>query len=166
MTIKKISGDWVTYKYGWRFLPAAWLLVFTPFVSVLGVIWVRRQGWQGGSIFLLVSLSFVLLIGWVLLLGLSDISINDEEICRTAFGITWQKMKWSDAIRLRISKSRNPQDGKLTRSYVLVSARDRGTFFSRRITFQEREVGMNELLNKMKICLAQHNVSITDVSTQ
>lgn len=166
MTIKNFSDDWVTYKYSWRFLPAAFLLIFTPFVTSLGVIWILREGWQGGSAFLLFSLSFVLLIGWTLLLGLSDISINDEEICRTAFGITWQKMKWSDVIRLRISQSRNPQDGKLTRSYVLVSAKGRGTFFSRRITFQERAVGMNELLNKMKICLAQHNVSITDVSTQ
>lgn len=138
--------------------------MFTPFVLVLGVTWVIRQGWPGGSVFIILSLSFELFVGWALLLGLSDILVNDEGIRRVAYGICWQEMRWSDIARVCITRSRNPQVGQLTRSYVLISETNLGNCLTRRITFQERNEGMSDLIVKMETCLALHKILVTNIS--
>jgi hypothetical protein len=164
MPMGAVMAKEVTYKYKWRFLPAAWLLVFGPFCIFLGVAWVSRQGWQGGILFLLISLTFVTLIGWLLIIGLANISIDNEGISRKIFGVTWQKMKWIDMVRLHISNSLNPENGRTTRSYVLVASKGHARFFSKRITFQERKEGMTELLSKMNYCITQHGIRVVDKS--
>lgn len=153
----------ITYKYKWRFLPAAWILAFAPLCVFLGVAWISRQGWMGGVIFLLVSLLLVILVGWVLVMGLANVSINNKGISRQAFGVTWQNMEWIAVRRIHISNSMNPENGKITRSYVLVASKEHSCLFSKRITFQERK-SMTELLKKMNDCIVQHGIQVVDMS--
>jgi hypothetical protein len=152
----------ITYKYKWRFMPLAWLLVFTPLCVVLGVISVLRQGWTDGSGFLLISLSFVFAMGWILLMAVSDVVVDDVQISRVAFGVTLRAIAWRAMKRISCFTSINPEDGKRVRQFVFVSEKGAGDFFSRRIIFQERLIGMSDLLEKIKFCANEHNVQIVD----
>jgi hypothetical protein len=157
--------DSVVYQYKWRFLPLAWLVGLTPLVVYLGVTWIFRQGWPGGVCFLLISLAFVLAGGWVLIVGLADIVIDDEGISRMFLGAISQRMAWIHVARIHISNSESPEDGQSVRSFLFVSSKGPGNFFSRRITFQESKQGMSDLLNKMNSCVAHYGVRIIDVSS-
>ena len=162
--MKSAMDEVVTYKYKWRFLPAACLIFFGPLCIFLGVIWITRQGWQGGGLFLLVSLTVVALVWWILLMGLANISIDDEGISRWAFGITWQKIKWIDIARLHISNSQNLENGEPARSYILVASKGHAPFLSKIITFQERKEGMTDLLRKLNQCVIRHGIQVVDKS--
>jgi hypothetical protein len=153
----------ITYKYKWRFLPAVWILCLGSVVIFLGLFWTSKQDRIGGMIFLLVSLIFVVSVGWLLILSLADIYVNKSEISRRAFGLTWQRIRWSDLAKLHISDSQNPENGKRTRSYVFVAKKGTG-FFSRRIIFQERDDGMTQLLKKIHLYIAQYAVPLVDKS--
>jgi hypothetical protein len=154
----------VVYQYKWRFIPFAWLLVLTPFVVYLGVVSIITQGWLDGVSFLVIALSFVLPVGLVLIIGLADVVIDSNGVSRVFFGAISQRMAWVDVARIHISNSKSPEDGQLVRSFLFVSAKGVGNFFSRRITFQERKQGMSALLDKMRSCAQQHRVRIVDVS--
>ncbi|HEV2682575.1 MAG TPA: hypothetical protein VGV14_18885 [Rhodanobacter sp.] len=162
--INQNMSEKITYKYRWRFMPLAWLLIFIPFSIFMGVTWIFRQGWQGGTIFLFISLSFVLLVGCILTMGLANITIDDEGISRVVLGVTLQRINWINLEKLHISNSKNPEDGKPVLSYVFVSSKGVGHFLSRRIIFQERKEGMDTLLKKIKSYVTQYNVPIVNIS--
>ena len=154
------------YRYKWRLLPLVWLAVSVPFCAFFGVVWILRQGWQGGIIFLLISMTFVLLMEWALLLGLADVYVDDSEIVRKAFGATLQRMRWIDMEELRISISRSPENGQSVRSFGFRSKAGKGNLLSRVIVFQERHDGMDALLDMVMKCANTYQLHIVDLSSR
>lgn len=151
----------VTYKYKLRLIPLLWALFFVPLCAYLGATSIFRQGWSAGGVVLLASLSFVLAVAWILVITMSDIVIDDFEISRRAYGVTWQRMSWSDVRKISYRLTMNPEDGKMVRQFVVMPA-NYGLFFSNLIIFQERLVGMRDLLDKLSSCADQHNIKIFD----
>lgn len=156
--------DEVIYKYKWRFLPFAWLGASVLFCIILGAVWVSREGWQGGAIFLLVSLGCSSLITWALLLGLADIYVSDLEIAKKAFGMVFQKAQWTDVDELRITLSKSPENGQMVRSFAFRSKFGKVSFLSWIIIFQERKNGMDALINKVMDCADKYQLRVVDLS--
>jgi|SRR5580698_5343091 hypothetical protein len=159
-------ADRVTYKYKWRLFPLIWLLVLTAFFIWIGIAWISREGWQGGVAFLLISLSLEFAIGWTLIMALADITIDGEQILRRAYGITWQRMAWSDVKRISCRQSMNPEDGKRVRQFVLTSTKGYGLLSTKRIIFQERLTGMRDLLEKFNCCVDQYEIKIVNLDVK
>jgi hypothetical protein len=157
--------DGAVYQYKFRLVPLAWLLCLTPLVIYLGIASIFEEGWFAGGLLLLIFLVVVLTLGWVLIIGLADIVIDDEGISRRFFGAISQRILWANMARIHISSSTNPEDGLPVRSFLFVSSTGIGGLFSKRITFQERKQGMSALLSKMKICANQHGIQMVDVSS-
>jgi hypothetical protein len=131
----------VVYKYKARFVALAWVLGLGPLSIFLGVATILQQGWLDGLPFLLGGLSFVLVIGWILVMSLADVCIDDQQILRRAFGITWQRMRWTDAARLTIVPSMNPENGQPARTFVLRASKGAGAFFFKTNTLSRTKVG-------------------------
>jgi hypothetical protein len=161
--VELTSGE-VVYKYRWRFLPWAWLVVSISFCLFLGIAWTFRQGWLVGLTFLSISLSCSMLMGWVLLLGVADICVNDEELTKRAFGFVFQRTRWSYVEELRITSSKNPEDGHMVRSFALRSKVGSVGALSWIIIFQERRVGMDALIDKIMRCANTRQFRIVDLS--
>jgi hypothetical protein len=70
-------------------------------------------------------------------------------------------MSWSDVRKISYRLTMNPEDGKMVRQFVVMPA-NYGLFFSNLIIFQERLVGMRDLLDKLSSCADQHNIKIFD----
>ena len=75
-----------------------------------------------------------------------------------------EKKKWIDMARIHISNSQNVENGKPARFYVLVASKGHAPFLSKRITFQESEEGMTELLRKLSQCIIRHDIKVVDDS--
>lgn len=161
--MNNLDQERVVYKYKARFMALVCPLLLGPLSVFLGVAITFQQGWFDGMLFLLVSLSFVLQMGWILIVSLADICIDDHEIIRRAFGITWQRMRWADMARLTIAPLRSPGDGQRVRTYVLRASKGAGAFFSRRILIQDRGQGMSFLLTKMMRCVDEHGLEVRDL---
>ena len=86
----------IVYKYKWRFLPLAWLLIFFPVFLAAGVVAIKRQGLSSGALLLVISLTVIAIVYWLLILGLADIHIDDKVVSKRAFGVTWQRVSWVD----------------------------------------------------------------------
>lgn len=156
--------DGIVYKYKWRFLPLAWLALSMSFCIALGVVWIIRQGWQGGVSFLLISLSCSALMCWALLLGLADIYVNDVEIAKKAFGLVVQRTRWNDIEELRITMSKSQENGLMVRSFAFRSKLGNVSLFSWIIVFQERRIGMDALIDKVMNCARTYRLRIVDLS--
>jgi hypothetical protein len=77
-----------------------WMCIALCFIGALTFIRVQQPGpTSDGITALFVSISFVLLVGTVLLFGNSDVVIDDRGISRRLFGWTWQTIRWTN-IRL------------------------------------------------------------------
>jgi hypothetical protein len=150
----------VTYKYKWRLMPFVWLLILTPLFIWIGAAWISREGWQGGISFLSISLSLEFVIGWTLIMALADITVDDEQVSRKAYGVTWQRIAWSDVKRVTCFHNMNPEDGKRVRQFVLTSTKSHGLLSTKRITFQERLIGMGDFLEKFDECIEHHKIKI------
>ncbi|HEV2682574.1 MAG TPA: hypothetical protein VGV14_18880 [Rhodanobacter sp.] len=157
----------VRYRYKWRLLPLIWMSFFVPFSIYMGIYAISPKGGGGlsGWLILLILPTFMLFIGWVVILGVSDVVMCDQGIYRMAFGITWQKMRWIDVAEIRISNTVSPADGKKVRSFLFVASKESGAFLSRRIAFQERKRGMEYLLNRMNTCISRYGIEVVDTST-
>ena len=156
----------VIYKYKWRALPILWTLVMTSLCLFLGFADIPREGALIGLSISLVSTLIVLAIAWTLFLSLSDIYIDGDEITRQALGLTWQRIRWSEAKRLTIVMSKNPEDGHVVRSFVVEALKGTVRFGSRRIAFQEREQEMAALLDALMSCVHRHNIKIDDMTVR
>jgi hypothetical protein len=157
-----VDGGRMIYKFRWRFLPCLWLVVFFPFSIFFGVAWMHRDGVLGGVIFLAVAMIFVLLVGLLLLMALSDIEVDEVGIARRVLAFRWQSLRWVDLSKIHVSMSKNPQNGQDVRAFVFVARPGVGAFFSRRITFQERQPEMLPLLQEIHRYISLYKVVIED----
>jgi hypothetical protein len=90
------SGASSAFSFAGQFLVMLWMCVVLCIVGLLGFTWIRQAGVAGGITFLVVSISFVLLIGFLLLAGRSDVLVDDQGISRRLFGWTWQTIQWGN----------------------------------------------------------------------
>jgi hypothetical protein len=90
-----------SFRFSGRLLAILiWMGIALCFIGTLTFIRVQQPGAPTGGITVLVmSISFVLLVGAVLLFGNSDVVIDEQGISRRLFGWTWQTVRWTN-IRL------------------------------------------------------------------
>lgn len=155
--------DTVTYRYKLRFFPLIWMAIFLPLSIFLGKAMCSESGLIDGSALFVATLFGVTLIGCLLLTALADVTVDDIEISRSAFGVTWQKARWDQIVQLTVVPSTNPEDGACVRQFVFRSKDRSVSLFSRRILFQERANGMNELLQKIDACVARNHIVVRDL---
>lgn len=92
----RIVSNITVFKFRGQYLIALWMCVTSGLCIFLGGIWIKRDGALGGGIFLLISLSLIILVGGLILAGRSVLSIDDQCLSRQIFGKTWQKIKWEN----------------------------------------------------------------------
>jgi hypothetical protein len=88
-----------SFRFAGRLLVILWMCIALCFIGVLTFIRNRQPGATGGITVLVMSISFVLLVGAVLLFGRSDVVIDEKGISRRLFGWTWKTVHWPN-IRL------------------------------------------------------------------
>jgi hypothetical protein len=93
-----MSYQAATCGESFRFPGRLWVILWTglalTFIGVLTFIRIRQPGATGGIGVLVTSISFVLLLGAVLLFGRSDVVIDDQGISQRLFGWTWKAVCW------------------------------------------------------------------------
>jgi len=144
-------------------LPAVFSAASNAILLWIGIGTISRGDLPAGSIFLLISIPISLLITWVLILGLADISVDDAGLRRKAFGIVWQEVKWKDVSSVRIFNTTNPDNGKKVRSFLLITKG--APLASRRIGFQESSVNMEPLAQEVVRQVAIHAIRAVDKTT-
>lgn len=157
-----MNNDVITYRYKWHFVPLVWTVTALPLSVSLGMVAIRRYGDVEALAISSIALLFVLVVDWLLLTSASDVHISDAEITRSAYGLTWQRLKWSDVEKILIRPSMNPRDGSKTRSFILRAKKGSSSAFSRVIAFQERPESMKPLVAKLMSCVRDHQLPIVD----
>lgn len=143
-------------------MPLAWTVISVALSIFFGIATVRRYDVSEVLTITSIALLFSLVVGWLLLIGASDVHITDVDITRSAYGITWQRLKWSDVERISFRPAMNYLDGSKTRSFILRAKRGTASAFSRVIAFQERPDGMKPLVAKLMSCVRDHQLPIVD----
>jgi hypothetical protein len=93
-------------------------------------------------------------------MALSDIEVDEVGIARRVLAFRWQSLRWVDLSKIHVSMSKNPQNGQDVRAFVFVARPGVGAFFSRRITFQERQPEMLPLLQEIHRYISLYKVVI------
>lgn len=144
-------------------MPLVWTVISVALsITFFGIATVRRYDASEVLAITSIALLFSVVVGWLLLIGASDVHISDEEITRSAYGVTWQRLKWSDVERISFRPTMNYLDGSKTRSFILRAKKGSSSAFSRVIAFQERPDGMKTLVAKLMSCVRDHQLPIVD----
>jgi hypothetical protein len=157
-----VNSDVITYRYKWHIVPLVWTITALPLSISLSITAVREYGGLEALAISSIALLFVLIVDWLIFMSVSDIRISDTEIARSAYGVTWQRLKWSDIERVSIRQTMNYQDGARTRSFALRGKKKSSSLLSRVIIFQERPDSMKPLIEKLTSCAKHHQLPIVD----
>jgi hypothetical protein len=150
----------LTYRYKFFFLPAVVAVTLGLVIFWIGFGTIARGDWYSGVVFLLVSLPLLLSIVWILVLGLADVCVNDDELYRKAFGVVWQRVYWKKVSHVRIFNTVDPESGRKVRSFLFITSGER--IGARRIGFQERPAGMDSLIKEIFKRIEKYNIEIID----
>lgn len=78
----------------------AWTMVVTGLVIFMGSQVVAQSGWVVATVFFTIAFLFIFWYGGMVVLGASDIVIDDTGISRVLFGMTWVRITWKNMSRI------------------------------------------------------------------
>lgn len=97
-----VSNARFRHVFKYRRLPfmVAWTVVVTTLLVSLWIRSVMQAGWSVDMVFFPTSLVFVSWYGGMIVLGASDIVVDEIGVSRKLFMVTWARIAWTDMSRI------------------------------------------------------------------
>lgn len=133
--------------------------------TILGIVWIGREGAQSGAVsFLVISFSFIAIATGLLLTGQSDVVIDDRGISRRIFGRTWQTIRWDNVREIRVFLVKTVYEPNGVRAFAFYPQRKpKGGFNltpSGKLVFREKFEDMPKLIDLMNQYVSKHGLKI------
>lgn len=155
-----VGRPWVFRFKGMRVLCALLTAVVGLWLA-LSFIWIEREGFWSGVVFLTVGLLLFGVLGIMTLLGVSDIIIDNDGISRRLFGVEWQAVRWDCVQRIRIFRIPNFARGGTFRAFKIYSFDSpSGTRRPKTISFNEQSTDVDSLLRMINKFVAIHGIKV------
>jgi len=142
------------------------LLTFVLFVLYiilcvfLAIVVSIQGGGLGGVLTCLGIAAFTSLLGWIFLVGKSDIVIDENAISRVFLGKNLQSIEWSDVQRIVVFPIRGPGVSRNVNSYNVIEKTSGKKKILRKIYFVDQYTDLTELIRVMNFFIAKYNIKV------
>jgi hypothetical protein len=151
-----------TFKFKGLRTTLAFLALFDAICIALAFLTLTSEGGGvGGMFFCLGCALFVSMLGWIYVLGSSDILLGVDGVSRVFLGRRMRFIAWRDVGKVTVFPVRSAGASRVATGYNLIPAGpDGGLEWRRKIYFSSRSTDLADLLKSMNIFIKKYEIKV------